>query len=429
MIVGYAVKGDVTMPQRPGLELAVIEVENGKTAGSGRRLLVIVVAVGAGWLVAHLPTAGQFTHSSGYLYGATTLLAIGLFGSTAGISLPKLRANTGIVVAAVTVGVVLKAALITAVMYWAYPEPIFLVVGVAIAQIDPLSVAALRKSSRLSEEAKPILAAWSSFDDPVTTLLSLYATALAVDMMGGTGTFAILDVDSFLVGLILNLVVVAVAVVVWRVLTRLAGSRFFTDRGLPRKLNAVAVALLVVMIGVAAWQLLFLGLAAAGLFFRPRLGPWLDRATNGAFLLASVGLGMLLLEGVEPWKGLWLGITAFAAQAVVAVLLTVRLRSGMDRAYLAVSQQNGITAIILALVLEQSLQGVAAVIAPAIVIINLMHLGFTPLVGLLASKRKQKPGRDQSVQQETPQQEPRRRDPFQRESAQSEVATTDSKAS
>ncbi|MFD2420159.1 hypothetical protein [Amycolatopsis pigmentata] len=360
----------------------------GGKPGSGRRLVVMAAAVGAGWLIVHLPGLGHFTHSSAYLYGATTLLAIGLFGSTAGISLPSLKSHAGIVVSAVTVGVVLKAALITAVMYWAYPQPLFLVVGIAIAQIDPLSVAALRDSSRLSEEARSILAAWSSFDDPVTTLLSLYATALAVDMMGETGTFSIMSVGSFLFSLLLNAVVAIVAAGAWWVLTRRAGLRFITDERLPSKPNILATVLLVVIMGLAAWQLLFLGLAAAGLFFRPWLGPWLDRATNGAFLLASGGLGMLLLNGVDLTKGLLLGVTGFAAQVVVALILTVRLPSKADRAYLAVSQQNGITAIILALVLEQSLPGVAAVVAPAIVVINLLHLASTPLVGRVIDRRK-----------------------------------------
>lgn len=387
MIIGYPEEWDDDGAcQRP--ELSVTGTTGGEWPGSGRRLVVMAAAVGTGWLVVHLPGLGHFTHGSAYLYGATTLLAIGLFGSTAGISLPSLKSHAGIVVSAVTVGVVLKAALITAVMYWAYPQPLFLVVGIAIAQIDPLSVAALREKSRLSEEARSILAAWSSFDDPVTTLLSLYATALAVDMMGETGTFSIMNVGSFLFSLLLNAVVAVVAAGVWWILTRRAGLRFFTGERLPWGPNILATVLLAVMMGVAAWQLLFPGLAAAGLFFRPWLGPWLDRATNGALLLASAGLGMLLLNGVDLGKGLLLGVTGFAAQVIVALILTVRLPSKADRAYLATSQQNGITAIILALVLEQSLPGVAAVVAPAIVVINLLHLASTPLVGKLIARRK-----------------------------------------
>jgi hypothetical protein len=45
----------------------------------------------------------------------------------------------------------------------------------------------------------------------------------------------------------------------------------------------------------------------------------------------------------------------------------------MDRVRLALAQQNGVTAVILALVFERSLDGFVAVVAPAIVTINVIH--------------------------------------------------------
>jgi hypothetical protein len=145
---------------------------------------------------------------------------------------------------------------------------------------------------------------------------------------------------------------------------------------LPRTWNVLAAALLVAFAAVAVWQFLVLGLAVAGLFFRPWLGRWLDRGTGLALLLASAALGMLLVDGVAPVPGLVLGLAAFGAHAVVALLLARRL-PGSDRGYLALSQQNGITAIILALLLEGSFPGTAAVVAPAILVINVLHLACT----------------------------------------------------
>jgi hypothetical protein len=56
----------------------------------------------------------------------------------------------------VTLGVPVKAALVSGVMYIVFLllsldwQPVYLVLGVAIAQIDPLSVAALQHESRIS---------------------------------------------------------------------------------------------------------------------------------------------------------------------------------------------------------------------------------------------------------------------------------------
>lgn len=370
---------DVDLAENRGSEPEVMTVAHlgaadATPASPVRRLMIFLAAIGAGWGLSHILDLGGIAGTQGYLYGAMALLAVGLYGSTTQISRPEVRSSTRIVVLAVTVGVGVKAALITAVMavmYAVYREPMYLVLGVAMAQIDPLSVAALQRSSKLSERAKSILCAWSSFDDPVTTVLTIYVAALALGTKGGlVGA----DLGSFALHLLANLALAAVAAIVWLVFTRRAGIPMLSDgTKLPRRQNRVAVVVLAALVAVAVWQFLMLGLAIAGLFFRPYLGPWLNRATRVALLLASVALGMLLMDGMALLPGLLLGVTAFAAQMVVAAALPREL-SRSDRGYLALSQQSGITAIILALWLERSFVGIATVIAPAIIVINTLHV-------------------------------------------------------
>ncbi len=397
----------------------------GPAAAPAWRLVLLLAMIGIGWGLSHaLDPSGTLSDgiagTAAYLYGATALLAIGLYSSTTQISglalrrladsvrraivfrpvfslrpivlrpivlRPEDRVSVRIVFLAVTVGVVVKAALITAVMYVAFREPLYplyLVLGVAMAQIDPLSVVALRGKSELSERAKAILHAWSSFDDPVTMLLTIYLAALALS--GNLGLVGA-DLMSFSWNLLANLGFAAAAAIIWWVLSRIAGMPKLSDSdsdeqvdsddgkktGLPPGLNLVAVVVLATLVIVAVWQFLILGLAIAGLYFRPRLGPWLNRATQVALLLASLMLGVLLLGHVAWWHGLWLGVAAFAAQVVVALTLTRKL-SFPDRGFLALSQQSGITAIILALLLERSFAGTVAVVAPAIIVINILHV-------------------------------------------------------
>jgi hypothetical protein len=132
------------------------------------------------------------------------------------------------------------------------------------------------------------------------------------------------------------------------------------------------IVLLLAVAAVAVWQFLMLGLAIVGLFFRPYLGRFLEWATRGAFWTAASALGLILVEGIRLGPGVVLGLAAFGSQVVVGWLINWRSPRD-DRIDLALGHQNGITAIILALLLEPWFSGTVAVVAPAIVVVNLVH--------------------------------------------------------
>lgn len=322
-------------------------------------LLAIVLAA---WGAAYLAGLDGIASAPAYLYATSALLAIGLFGSTAGIDRQQARQDRRLILLAVTVGVLLKAAIIGGVLYLASRDPVYLVFGVAVAQIDPLSVAALMSSDRMSPRAKAILASWASFDDPVTVLLVVYAAWIA----SGTGAGSALG--GYGLNLVLNLALAAVAYAAWRWL---------------RRWPVVLAVVLLGLAGLAVWQFLMLGVAIAGLFVRPQwLERFLPRVTNVALLVSGALLGLLLVGGVNPGWGAALGLMAFVAQIIAGTLLTRGLPR-TDRVHLALAQQNGITAIILALRLETDYPGAAAVIAPAILVTNVLHY----LANLAADRR------------------------------------------
>ena len=333
-----------------------------------RRLALLGTAVGAGWAVAQVAGLDGLTRSGWYFTAASALLAIGLYSSTYGIRLDEVRQHLRIVVSAVTVGVLAKAALIAAVLWFAFGNPGYLVLAIAVAQIDPLSTAAAMSSSRLSERAKSVLAAWASFDDPVTMLLTVYLSALALRAMGEpSGALASGGLFSFGVNVIANIAFAAAVAVLWWIWTKISS-------GTTRTVGQIV--LVVATLAVGVWQFLMLGVAIAGLIARPPLKNWLDRVTRVAFVAAAVALGFLLVGGLRPVHGLVLGLAAFFAQVVVGLLLTGGL-ARKDRTYIAFAQQNGITAIVLVLLLEPEFPGTAAVVAPAILVINTLHGVFT----------------------------------------------------
>jgi hypothetical protein len=131
--------------------------------------------------------------------------------------------------------------------------------------------------------------------------------------------------------------------------------------------------LLVVGVIVASvHRLLMLGLALTGLFLRPRIAGLLEWATRIAFWLSALAIGISLTHGIALMAGLVLGVAAFGSQCVVGYVLTAGLPRE-DRVDLALGHQNGITAVILALLLEPTVTGTVAAVAPAIVVVNLLH--------------------------------------------------------
>ncbi|GIF05465.1 hypothetical protein Asi03nite_30030 [Actinoplanes siamensis] len=336
--------------------------------GAPGRLLLMTGTAAAGWLVSVTAGLQGVTGSAAYLGIAGTLLVIGLYSSTYGISTGELRAGVRTVVLAVTVGVLAKAALIAGVMYAVYREPRYAVLGVAVAQIDPLAVAAMSAGSRMSARARSLLAAWAAFDDPITVLLTVYGAAWLIGgpIVGGGATSALL-------GILQNLALAAAGLALWTLL------RLLRRRYDGRAVDAGEILGLVVLLAAAAVLSLALGVALLGLFYRPALDRWVPRITQAAFLSACFLVGIPLAAGIEPGAGLLLGLCAFGAQVVAGLVIPARI--GLrDRAYLAAGQQNGITAIILALLLEVAFPGTVGVVAPAILVVAVLYTASNALL-------------------------------------------------
>lgn len=354
-----------------------------------RRLLATLCVAGIACVLALGTDLHGFDSSSVYFLLATVLLTIGLFSTTYDLSIKDLRYEVRLIALAVTLGVLVKAALVTGVMYLIFRDPAYIVLGVAIVQIDPLSVAVMKHRYRLSVRAKAILSAWSSLDDPVTAILAiclspLVLTLSATNTSGQPGTVVSSDADSlwnglsgFASGLLGNGLLVVGAALVWLLLSWIGKHRGYsiTDGAEPasRSLQVVGIFALAVIAAVAVDNFWMLGIAVVGLFFRPGIGSVLSWVTPVAFILATFVLGLVLADGVNLVPALVLGAAAFASQIVVGGLAGRTLPSS-DRFRLALGQQSGITAVILALLLETDFPGTVAVMAPAILLINVLHL-------------------------------------------------------
>jgi NhaP-type Na+/H+ or K+/H+ antiporter len=331
------------------------------------RPLVLLPLLLAGLFLGKLFNVHGIENGPAYLYTTSLMLALGLYGSTYGIDVSGARRDSRLIIVAVSVGVVLKSLLIGGAVYVILRNPLDLLLGVVVAQIDPLSVASMVTNRRLSKRAYSILAAWSAFDDAATAVLAVYA-ALLLTKVTGVGSSAVQGIHpatglaGWTIDVALNFAVAGIALLLWRSMRN------------HRRRELLGLLLLVGVFALAVLQFLMLTAALVGLFLRPRLlARALPPMVGSALLVATVMLGTLLTAGVDLKTGVALGVATFAAQIVVGYGLTAGL-PGRDRTHLALAQQNGLTAIILALRLQEQFGGVVAAVAPAIVVINLIYV-------------------------------------------------------
>ncbi len=377
-------------------------------------------AVLLGFAVGQGIWSDQLTHSSWYLPMAALLLATGLYGSTHEIDLASVRRDLRTAVVAVTLGVLFKAAFIAGMMLLFFRKPEYLVLGIIVAQIDPLSVAAMRGNSGMSERAKTLLSVWAAFDDPVTVLLSVYLSAVGFRLAGRSGTPAPAPGGSstaYVVGIVLNVLLCSAAIAAWYI-SRLVWAGYVKRRSArpeqrrggvavrkppdpSRASDVIALVVVVVLLLVAAASMLMLAVALAGLLIRTgRFRERINKLVTLAFLLAAFGLGVLLVGGASPGAGIALGALAFGAQAVVALVMVPSMLPDLprtDKVYLALGQQNGITAIILALALEPEFPGTVGIVGPAVLTISVLYYTSNGLWARHLRAREAADGSDQRV--------------------------------
>jgi NhaP-type Na+/H+ or K+/H+ antiporter len=310
-----------------------------------------------------------------YSLAVATLLTIGLYCSTYGISLTEIRRHIRLILSAVTIGVFFKAFIVGTILTVVMQNPFGFILGIIVAQIDPLSTSTLLQGPRLSSRAKSILGSWAAFDDPVTVIMSLYAPILVSFVTGKdweplAGTLQAGGIIGYLSGIGANLLFAAFIYVLWGIIKRYTKVKSYIAIIL---VAIIAYLLFVGSLSIAVYFFWMLSVAVIGLFMRPPIESILNRMIHWSLGMAAILLGIVLIDGINIGIGFVLGCAAFGAQIIVGRLLTRNL-SKRDSLHIAFAQQNGITAIILALLFEAYYPGTVAIVAPAILVVNTLHI-------------------------------------------------------
>ncbi len=296
-----------------------------------------------------------FQNASAFTEIAIFLLVIGLYASVYEIDVQILKRNVRIVFAALTLGIFLKSIFIGGILYIFTGNTIAFLLGVVVAQIDPLSVSYLlrNKDGSFSPTGRTILRVWSSFDDPVTVLLSLFLIGPL-----NLGTFH----DSqyaYIQQLLFNLLY--------------AGSIFLITKYFLKKDGVKQQLLLLICIILAIIFHLTLGVAIIALFLRPTLDKVFFHGVTIAFYIAIFLLGLTMtVSSTILFYGVSLGLLGYISQ-IIAAFCVGRGLTREDKLHLSLAQYNGITSVSLGLYFQSYFSDLPGIVAFAVITINTLY--------------------------------------------------------
>jgi len=194
----------------------------------------------------------------------------------------------------------------------------------------------------------------------MTVLLLLYIF-LPLVMSLIYGNTALFEFDIYIYKLTFNLLFALVVFLIPKLF-----------RGMFKKFDFVEVSFLFLIFIFVIYFKLMLAIALIALFLRPNLQHIMDKLVMWAFYLSIILLGIFLSNGVQVIWGLILASFAVLSQIVISIIL-VRKFTWKDKVYLALAQQNGITSIVLAVLIEKAFPGTISIIAPTLFFINILY--------------------------------------------------------
>lgn len=313
-------------------------------------LLFILIGI----TISYLFNINAIENSKYITYISDVALAIGLYGSVYAIDIESLKKNLNVVLSAISIGVILKISIIGGILWLYMQTPIAFLLAAIIAQIDPLSISALEKNKNLSKDGETILRAWSSFDDPITIIVSLW---LASFIYINTSVSFNEIISNAAITFYYNIIMAVVVYFLWRYLR-------------PHNKVITCFSLLFLSFILTIYFELYLGFAIIALFVRPPLFNYEGKITFVTLLIVSIVLGMLLTNGVNIITGVIMGVSTIFSQLIVSYYLTEKM-TFQDKIKLSFAHQSGITAIALSLYFIQYDSSLIKSIAVAIVTINI----------------------------------------------------------
>jgi NhaP-type Na+/H+ or K+/H+ antiporter len=302
-----------------------------------------------------------------------TLLSIGLYASVIGIDTRKLRELSKTVTVVLLFGVPLKILLPGAILTFLSPwsSGISFLCSTVIAQIDPISTSKIIRNRRMTKKSETILRVWSSFDDPITVLFAFYIfLPIALNNPFALSAYFFQIFRDILLCLVLYIV-----------------HKHLVTNSSTREVKSILFASVVFGLGITLNTLLLP--AIAGLFFRPFTERQLASVTNTIFFITVVFTGSLAANYILDWySGFILAFSMFFIGQPITSFLFVR-DSMSSRVRVMLGHQNGMTALLLTLVIQSAslqLTSVFSITLSSVIWIMLFYFSSNYIFDLIEAK-------------------------------------------
>lgn len=275
-------------------------------------------------------------------------LLIVLFTNTQKINLKSLKKNGNKPLILVTIGLLFKIFGLGALLYLITGNIYsFLLAGV-ISQIDPVNTFSNVKKKLITKNIKDLVLFESSFDDPMTILLTFY---LILPLTIGINN----SIINYLFNLFIN---VCLALIVWLVLKL-------------TKSNIVKKVLAVFSLIIAFFYDAFFFIAIAGLLIKNVFEKELSKLSTIIYYTIFPLMGMIIcFSSFDVITGILIALILLLIVRPAEIIIFFRKNFDKNELLqLIFCEEKGITATLIALSLQSSIN-IAGIIIPAIILIN-----------------------------------------------------------
>ncbi|MBP9702510.1 hypothetical protein KBD69_02385 [Candidatus Woesebacteria bacterium] len=305
-------------------------------------LPILWVAAGAGFVT--LFKINPFDYLQTILLLGSLFLSVSLFANVQGIDGKFIKEYKSRSIILVSVGLVFKAAMLGLLAYLITHDLRVVLVATLMSQIDPSFTNWAQRMFKIKGRVAQLTLVESTFDDPVSTLLTVYI-ALPIALAGKV------SVDFYLFLLLMNFLFVGL---------------FLYAKHRTKIHNSFLPSALVVLGGIFN---VFLGVALSGLFFQVKKKIF-DEPINLITHASYIMIGMFLPSaGVEVMTGIIIGLLLVYVVRPLETVLFFRGFSWVEKGVIATAEQKGITTLLLLLIVQPQLN-VVGIVLPAMLTVN-----------------------------------------------------------
>jgi len=308
------------------------------------KLISPFIFMGIGALFTFITPFSPLNYINEILIIGSLFLATALFANVQSIDRGFLQKYKSQSIIIVSVGLVFKALLLGGILYIITGDIRFFLIGALISQIDPGLTNWANKIMGQKDDTAKLSLVESTFDDPISTLLTIY---IALPLVLGKS----LDFNLYFIMLIVNFIFVAV---------------FLFEKRRAKIESSFLSSSAIVAGGLLN---IFLGVALSGLLFKMK-SELFDEPVRLVTYASYIIVGFFIpLAGLNIALGLLLALVLIFIVRPLEVLLFFRNLNFKDKVRLSLSEQKGITTVLLLLLIQPQIN-VVGIVIPAMIAIN-----------------------------------------------------------